>query len=92
MLDDIIRETWFYQDIYQEGKEEGKQEGGIQELRLAVVDVVQERFPEIVELTKKQIASIKDSMILRRLIVKMSSVQTVDRARQYIEELSKETA
>jgi len=24
MLDDIIRETWFYQDIYQEGKEEGK--------------------------------------------------------------------
>lgn len=38
MLDDIIRETWFYKDIYEEGKEEG-----MQALRLAVLDVIHER-------------------------------------------------
>ena len=87
MLDDIIRETWFYQDIYEEGKEES-----MQEFRLAVLDVIQEHFPEIIELAKTQIEPIKDSIVLRRLIVKMSAAQTADKARQYIEELGKETA
>lgn len=92
MLDDIIRGTWFYQDIYQEGKEVGKEEGEIQALRLAVLDVIQERFPEIIEFAKEQIAPVKDSVVLRRLIVKMSGVQSTERARQYIEELNQETA
>ncbi len=87
MLDDIIRETWFYQDIYEEGKEES-----MQEFRLAVLDVIQEHFPEIIELAKTQIEPIKDSIVLRRLIVKMSAAQTADKAGQYIEELGKETA
>ncbi|GAC1390289.1 MAG: hypothetical protein NVSMB38_07510 [Ktedonobacteraceae bacterium] len=103
MLDDIIRETWFYKDlfkeakelakeqIYEEAKEEGKEES-LQEFRLAVLDIIQDRFPEIVELAKKHIEPIKDSVVLRRLIVKVSAAQTAEKARQYIEELGKETA
>ncbi len=66
MLDDIIREIWFYKDIYKEGKEEGLEEGkeeGIQVLRLAVLDIIQDRFPTIVSLVKKQIEPIKVSML-----------------------------
>ncbi len=107
MLDDIIRETWFYKDlfkeakelakeeIYKEAKEEGKEEGkeeSLQEFRLAVLDVIQERFPEIVEFAKKQIEPIKESVVLRQLIVQMSAAPTIERARQYIEELGKEKA
>ncbi len=91
MLEDIVRETWFYKDIYQEGKEEGLEEG-MQALRLAVLDVIQERFPEVIDLAEKQIAPIKDAVILRRLIVKMSATQTAEKARQYIQELGKENA
>ena len=91
MLDDIIRDTWFYKDLYKEAKEEAKEES-LQEFRFAVLDVIQDRFPEIVELAKIQIEPIKDSVVLRRLIVKMSAAQTAEKARQYIEELGKETA
>ncbi len=107
MLDDIIRDTWFYKDLYKEAKEEAKEqiyaetkeqiyeeakEESQQEFRLTILDVVQERFPEIAELAKKQIEPIKDSVALRRLIVKISAAQTAERARQYIEELNKERA
>ena len=95
MLDDIIRETWFYQDIRKQGLEEGREEGreqGKQEgLYVALLDIIQDRFPGIVDLAKKQIEPIKDSMVLRRLIVEMSAVQSAEKARQYIEELGEET-
>ena len=57
MLDDIIRETWFYQDIRKQGLEEGREEGreqGKQEgLYVALLDIIQDRFPGIVDLAKK---------------------------------------
>ena len=95
MLDDIIRETWFYKDIYQKGVEAGrkeaKEEGVIQLLRLPVLDVVQVLFPEIADFAEEKIASIKDPMVLRRLIVKLSALQTAEKVQQYIEDLTKET-
>lgn len=96
MLVDIIRETWFYKDIYQKGveagREEARQEGIAQLLRLAVLDVVQVLFPEIADFVEEKIASIKDPMVLRWLIVKLSALQTAEKVRQYIEELGKEDA
>src|SRR5205823_1706266 len=82
MLRDIVRETWAYQEIIQEGREAGLQQGrqegheegfqaGLQqgqqekldELRQALLDIVQERFPKMVRLVRHQIASIQDSTI-----------------------------
>ena len=42
MLRDVLRDTWAYQEIMQEGREEG-----LQEQRLTLLEVVQSRFPNI---------------------------------------------
>ena len=89
MLDDIIRETWFYRDIRKQGLEEGRGEGKQVGLYVALLDIIQDRFPSIVDLAKKQIEAIKDPMVLRLLIVEISAVQSAEKARQYIEELGK---
>jgi predicted transposase YdaD len=81
-MSDILRETWAYQEIVQEGE--------LRALHQAVLDVIQARFPEILPYAKKQVDGIEDTEILRRLNVKMSTVQTVEEALQYLLALSKE--
>jgi hypothetical protein len=75
-MSDILRETWAYQEIMQEGK--------IEVLHQAILDVIQERFPEILPFSKKQIEGIENIEVLRRSIVKMSTVQTAEEALQYL--------
>jgi predicted transposase YdaD len=75
-MSDILRETWAYQEIVQEGE--------LRALHQTLLDVVQARFPEILPYTKKQTEGIEDTEILRRLIVKMSIVQTTEEALQYL--------
>ncbi len=81
-MGDILRETWAYQEIMQEGE--------LRALHLAVLDVIQERFPEILPYAKKQIDGIEDTEVLRRLNVKMSTVQTAEEALQYLFTVGKE--
>jgi hypothetical protein len=75
-MQDILRETKAYQEIMQEGE--------LLALHQAVLDIVQERFSEIVSFAKKQIDDIQDPEILRRLNVKMSIAQTPEEALQYL--------
>ncbi len=94
MLKDILEESWAYQEMVQKGLEqglsqgleeglkEGLEEGRLEALRQGIVDVVQERFPEIAALTKEQVEAIKDFALLRRLNVKMSTAQTIQEAEQ----------
>jgi flagellar biosynthesis/type III secretory pathway protein FliH len=82
-LSDILRETWAYQEIMQEGELRG--------LHQAVEDVIQERFPEILLYAKKQLEGIQDVKALRHLIVKMSIAQTADEALEYLFVIDKET-
>jgi hypothetical protein len=98
MLKDILEESWAYQEMVQKGLEKGFSQGieqglekglekGIEKgkleaLRQAIVDVVEERFPEIIALTKKQVNAIEDPALLRRLNVKMSIAQTTHEAEQ----------
>ncbi len=76
MHDSIIEESWVYQEWMQKGK--------LQVQRQSILDIVQERFPELVPLTKKQTDAIEDPEVLRRLIVKMGVVQTAQEAEQYL--------
>ena len=46
VFNDILRETWVFQEIMQEGEEKGLKKG-LEELRQALLDVVQARFPEL---------------------------------------------
>jgi predicted transposase YdaD len=91
-MHDILRETPIYQEILKEGREEGLEQGleqGLQRgqleaLRQAVIDVVVERFPRLVRLTKKQVAVVEDPEVLRHVLVKMSVAQSLEEARQHL--------
>jgi DNA-binding XRE family transcriptional regulator len=49
-----------------------------------LLDIVQERFPEIAGLAKQQAGAIEDPDVLRRLTVKISIVKTSKEAEQYL--------
>jgi len=79
MHDSIIEESWVYQEWVQKWREEERQRQ-----RQTVLDIVQERFPEIAPLAKKQSDAVDDSEVLRRLIVKMGVVQKAQEAEHYL--------
>ena len=84
MLGDILRETPVYQEVLEEGLEKGLKEGELRAQRRTLIDIVQERFPDVIHLAKKQADAIEDPEVLRRLTVKMSVVQTSKEAEQYL--------
>ena len=87
MLEDILRDTPVYQEVLAEGMEEGLEKGleqGLETQRQTLLDIVQERFPAIARLAKQQADTIEDPEMLRRLIVKLSIVQTLKEAEQYL--------
>ena len=78
MLNDTLRNTKYYQNILKEGREEGLEEGieegrreerqrELQREREALVDIVLDRFPQMVRLFKKQVDTIEDPSLLLRL-------------------------
>jgi hypothetical protein len=81
VYEDMLEDSWV---------EEWRREGAVQGLHLVVLDVIQARFPEILLHAKKRIDGIKDIEILRRLNVKMSTMQTAEEALQYLITLAKE--
>jgi predicted transposase YdaD len=80
MLEDILRDTPVYQEVLAEGMEKGKLEAQHEVL----LDIVQERFPEIASLARRQADTIEDPEVLRRLTVKISIVKTSKEAEQYL--------
>ncbi len=84
MLEDILRDTPVYQEVLAEGLEKGLKEGKLEAQRQTLLDIVQERFPEIARLAKQQADAIEDSEVLRRLTVKISIVKTSKEAEQYL--------
>ncbi|MDQ2888167.1 MAG: hypothetical protein M3Y39_19020 [Chloroflexota bacterium] len=80
MLEDIVRDTWFYQKILKEGREEGREEAIIETLRLIILDTVKERFPALLELAGTRIEEMSDPLLLRKLNTRIVVAQTVDEA------------
>ena len=83
MLEDILRDSWVYQDILKKGQEEGREEGreeGLQNMRLTILDIVRARFPKIVDVVEQELDSIHDPALLRRLTFKMSTVKNAHEA------------
>jgi len=85
MLEDILQDTELYKYIKREVQEES-----LQEMREALQEIVQARFPKLLRLTKKQIAVVDDPAILHGMIVKMSLVQNAVQAREYLLEADTE--
>ena len=76
MYRDILEDSWVVQ--------EERREGAVRELRLAVLDVIQARFPEIYLYAKKHIEVLEDTETLRRLNLKMSTAISEEEALQYL--------
>ncbi|HET9999291.1 MAG TPA: hypothetical protein VFQ36_00260 [Ktedonobacteraceae bacterium] len=98
LSDDIFEDAWAYQEMLakgmekglqkgmeqglEKGMEKGMEKGKIQGQREIIMDIVQERFPQISALVSKQVQKIEDPIQLRRLSVKLSTAQTVQEAEQ----------
>ena len=66
----------------EQGLEQGLEKGQLTALRQAIVDVVHERLPALVQFAESQVATIHDPIQLRRLVVKMSTVPDTEQAKQ----------
>ena len=85
-MQDILRETWAYQEILQEGREEERRQN-LERLRQALLEIVQIRFPKLVRVTKGLATITDDPEVLQRLIVKMGTAQTLEEAQQHLLEI-----
>lgn len=78
MYNDIINESWVIQEAMQKGKLEG--------LRIGILAIIQSKFPELADLTKKQIDSVTDPTQLEILLTQINSAKnTQDILRVFID-------
>jgi predicted transposase YdaD len=91
MLDDILEESWTYQEILRKGMQKGLEQGReeerqqrIQEQRETVINLVQMRFSELVPLAEQHLLFIHKTEELHNLILKLFVVQTAEEARRAI--------
>jgi predicted transposase YdaD len=92
MFQDILRESWVYQEIIEQGVEKGREEereGRLQEQREMLMRLIQLRFPELEALAKQQSNDIMNPEILPPVNFKMLDAQTVEEARQLLLSINK---
>ena len=83
MFQDILRESWVYQEIGQEYLEKGVVKGQ----REMLLSFVQTRFPEAMALAKQQLERITDSEVLQKLFLQLSATDTVEEAKKILLEV-----
>ena len=91
MFQDILQESWVYQEIGQEylerGIEKGKEQGKLEGQREVLLSFVQKRFPEAIALAKQQVESITDLEVLRKVFLKLFDAETVDEVKKILFEV-----
>src|SRR5260221_3295358 len=101
MFQDILSESWVYQEIGQKGVEKGREKGReegreeerqqeLQRQRQTIIGFVQRRFPEITALAEQQTAKITDPETLQTVILELLDAQTIEEARQILLNLDKD--
>ncbi|MBV9229403.1 MAG: hypothetical protein JOZ18_08825, partial [Chloroflexi bacterium] len=100
MLEDLVSDSPFYQRILRKGEEQGMRKGeeqgmrkgkeqGMREgeekgMREAILDVVQMRFPDLVEVAKQQLSRIQDLSLLRRTNMRIIMAESRQEAEQVL--------
>ena len=95
---DRLQETPLYKEItrlatekaLQEGLREGLQEGELRASRALLVSIVQARFPKLSRSAKRLASTIDHTGTLQKLVLKISTASTLEEARHYLRDLSKE--
>jgi predicted transposase YdaD len=83
MFQDVLRESWVYQEIGQEFLEEELQRRR-QGIHDAIMTLVQTHFPELVALARQQINSITDPDVLQGMLIKLIAAQQAEEAKQIL--------
>jgi hypothetical protein len=83
MLDDILEDSWTYQEIIKKGQEKERHQQ-IHEYRSTLLNFVHMRFPELDDFAEPHIETIKDTKALLALLNQLFTVQTAEEARQAI--------
>jgi len=96
MFQDILSESWVYQELVEQGVEKGREEGReeerqrrIQDQRAMLLGLIQLRFPELEALAKQQTDSITDPELLPPVHFKLLAAQTIEEARQLLLSMDK---
>ncbi len=89
MLDDVIRDTWFYQKIWREGCEKGLEEGRVEGMRQIILDTVQARFPALVDFAQQQLQPVSDLARLRQLHSRLVVAASVEGAMSSLADVAK---
>ncbi|HEY6542524.1 MAG TPA: hypothetical protein VIZ18_16395 [Ktedonobacteraceae bacterium] len=88
MLDDILEESWTYQEIVKKGVMKGREEERqhlIRGQRETLLGIVRKNFPELSTFAELQVENIKDTDALQQLINQLLfSVQSSEEAKQAI--------
>lgn len=87
MFQDIMKDSWVYQEIVHESEERGQTKGqakGIQSHRQAILDIVSKRFPLFNELAFQQVSHMSDLDALRTLIVNISVENSEEAVRKLL--------
>ncbi|MBV9231673.1 MAG: hypothetical protein JOZ18_20360 [Chloroflexi bacterium] len=87
---DIIEESWVYQEILQRGVEKGLQQGIQQGVQQGILKLLQKRFPETVDLARKQINSMTDPDVLQDLLFKVSIAQNAQEVLSVLGEIARQ--
>jgi hypothetical protein len=91
MLEDILRDTWFYQRILKEGREGGIEEGReeerkreLQRLDQILVSSVEANFPSLVPLARRCADTINDPDMLQKVMIQILTTKDVDIASSHL--------
>lgn len=94
MFEDIIEESWTYQEIKRKGLAEGKAEGRAEERqewlqtqRNGLIRVVQARFPDLAAGVTEKVNRIEDPVVLQDIMLKLASTLDNGEARKHLLEL-----
>jgi len=90
-MNDIIRESPFYQWILEEGEAKGVTQGvaqSVAQMRQTIVDFVRECFPELAQLAEEVVATMDNLPQLGRLSIKLGGAQSAEQARKILSEFA----
>jgi predicted transposase YdaD len=92
MYEDILEDSWVYQEILHKGLEQGINKGleqGVQQetrrLRQVIYTILQSRFPDLMQDARVQIERASQPEALQELIVKLSLAQHAQEAQQALD-------
>lgn len=89
MYQDILRDSWVYQEIGQEFLEEERQQA-LQRERQMLISFVQATFPQIADLARQQTEGIQDPEVIQTLFSKLVTAQRPKQAKQILLDINKQ--